>query len=85
MLKYSIPKEERIHLIRIYFHLAVLPRMPTHITATVSDGLHVLTRSKKKLTIEEVHGKTKTYLAGPRALDSLAKLIATAEIFLSSI
>ena len=54
MLKYPILKEKRIHLIRIYFHLAILPGMPTHIVATVSDGLHVLTRSKKKLTIEDL-------------------------------
>jgi len=54
MLKYPIPKEKRIHLIRIYFHLATLPGMPTHIVATVADGLHVLTRSKKKLTIEDL-------------------------------
>ena len=54
MLKYPIPKEKRIHLIQIYFHLATLPGMPTHIVATVSDGLQVLTRSKKKLTIEDL-------------------------------
>jgi len=54
MLKYPIPKEKRIRLIRIYFHLATLPGMPTHIVAAVSDGLHVLTRSKKKLTIEDL-------------------------------
>lgn len=54
MLKYPIPKEKRIHLIRVYFHLAILPGMPTHIVATVADGLHVLTRSKKKLTIEDL-------------------------------
>jgi proteasome activator subunit 4 len=54
MLKYPIPKERRIHLIRIYFHLATLPGMPTHIVATVSDGIHFLTRSKKKLTIEDL-------------------------------
>jgi len=54
MLKYPIPKEKRIRLIRVYFHLATLPGMPTHIVATVSDGLHVLTRSKKKLTIEDL-------------------------------
>ncbi|KAF9785996.1 hypothetical protein BJ322DRAFT_1005050 [Thelephora terrestris] len=54
MLKYPIPKEKRIHLIRIYLHLATLPGMPIHIVATVSDGLQVLTRSKKKLTIEDL-------------------------------
>lgn len=54
VLKYPIPKEKRIHLIRVYFHLATLPGMPTHIVATVSDGLHVLTRSKKKLSIEDL-------------------------------
>jgi len=54
MLKYPIPKEKRIHLIRLYYHLATLPGMPTHIIATVSDGLQVLTRSKKKVTIDDL-------------------------------
>jgi proteasome activator subunit 4 len=54
MLKYPVPKEKRIHLIRVYFYLATLPGMPTHIVATVSDALQVLTRSKKKLTIEDL-------------------------------
>ena len=54
MLKYPIPKEKRIHLIRVYFHLATLPGMLTHIVATASDGLQTLTRSKKKLTIDDL-------------------------------
>jgi proteasome activator subunit 4 len=54
MLKYPIPKEKRIHLIRIYFHLATLPGMPTHIIATVTNALQLLARSKKKLSVDDL-------------------------------
>lgn len=54
MLKYPIPKEKRIHLIRLYYHLATLPGMPTHIIATASDSLQSLTRSRKKSSIEDL-------------------------------
>ena len=54
MLKYPIPKEKRIALIKVYYHICTTPGMPTHIVSTCSDNLQVLTRSKKKLSIEDL-------------------------------
>ncbi|KAI0757264.1 hypothetical protein C8Q80DRAFT_1132754 [Daedaleopsis nitida] len=54
MLKYPIPKEKRIALIKIYFHVCTTPGMPNHVVASCSDALQVLTRSKKKLSIEDM-------------------------------
>lgn len=54
MLKYPIPKEKRIALIKLYFHLCTLPGMPIHIVASCSDNLQNLTRSKRKLTVKDV-------------------------------
>ena len=54
MLKYPIPKEKRIALAKIYFHVCTTPGMPTHIISACSDNLQTLTRSKKKLSIDDL-------------------------------
>ncbi|KAI0374438.1 hypothetical protein BV20DRAFT_1049238 [Pilatotrama ljubarskyi] len=54
MLKYPIPKEKRIAIIKIYFGVCTTPGMPNHIVAACADGLQVLTRSKKKLSIYDM-------------------------------
>ncbi|KAA1468544.1 hypothetical protein DENSPDRAFT_833875 [Dentipellis sp. KUC8613] len=53
-LKYPIPKEKRIRLVSLYYHLCTTPGMPLHIVATCSDALDNLTRSKKKLTTKDL-------------------------------
>lgn len=54
MLKYPIPKEKRIRLVKLYFHLCTTPGMPNNVVATLSDGLQLFTRSKKKLSIDDM-------------------------------
>lgn len=54
MLKYPIPKEKRIRLAKVYYHICTTPGMPTHIVSTCADNLQTLTRSKKKLSIEDM-------------------------------
>ncbi|RPD81724.1 hypothetical protein L226DRAFT_527984 [Lentinus tigrinus ALCF2SS1-7] len=54
MLKYPIPKEKRVAIIKIYFHVCTTPGMPNHVVAACSDGLQALCRSKKKLSVEDV-------------------------------
>ncbi|KAL1951774.1 hypothetical protein VTO73DRAFT_923 [Trametes versicolor] len=54
MLKYPIPKEKRIAVIKTYLHVCTTPGMPNHIVAACADGLQVMSRSKKKLSIEDV-------------------------------
>lgn len=54
MLKYPIPKEKRMALVKLYFHLCTTPGMPTHIVSNCADNLQAWTRSKKKLTIEDM-------------------------------
>ena len=54
MLKYPIPKDKRIALTKLYFHLATAQGMPTHIVSTCSDHLWSWTRSKKKMTIDDL-------------------------------
>ncbi|TBU39582.1 hypothetical protein BD309DRAFT_1022044 [Dichomitus squalens] len=54
MLKYPIPKEKRVALIKIYYHVCTTPGMPNHIVAASSDALQVLSRSKKKLSIDDL-------------------------------
>ena len=41
-------------LIKIYFHVCTTPGMPNHIIAACSDGLQVLCRSKKKLSVNDM-------------------------------
>jgi proteasome activator subunit 4 len=54
MLKYPIPKEKRIRLAKIYFHLATTPGQSSNVLAICADGFRELTRSKKKLSIEDM-------------------------------
>lgn len=54
MLKYPIPKDKRIALTKLYFHIATAPGMPTHIVSTCSDHLYSWTRSKKKMSIDDL-------------------------------
>ncbi|KAG1826229.1 uncharacterized protein BJ212DRAFT_1444172 [Suillus subaureus] len=54
MLKYPFPKEKRIRLAKLYFHVATTPGMPTQAMAVCADGLSNLTRSKKKLSIDDM-------------------------------
>ncbi|KAI9066676.1 hypothetical protein FKP32DRAFT_1589371 [Trametes sanguinea] len=54
MLKYPIPKEKRIAIIKIYFNVCTTPGMPNHVVAACADGLQVLGRSRKKLSIEDM-------------------------------
>jgi len=53
-LKYPIPKEKRILLVDLYYSMCTMPGMPLHIVATCSDTLENLTRSKNKLSIQEI-------------------------------
>ncbi|KAF8887958.1 hypothetical protein CPB84DRAFT_1816581 [Gymnopilus junonius] len=54
MLKYPIPKDRRIRLAKLYYILSLTPGLPTQIVATCADGFKVLTRSKRKITIEDM-------------------------------
>lgn len=54
MLKYPIPKEKRIALVKLYYHICTTPGMPSHIVSTCCDNLQVLTRSKKKISVEDL-------------------------------
>ncbi|KAI0274846.1 hypothetical protein BC834DRAFT_814888 [Gloeopeniophorella convolvens] len=53
-LKYPIPKEKRILLVDLYYGMCTMPGMPLHVVATCSDALEILTRSKNKLTIQDI-------------------------------
>lgn len=54
MLKYPIPKDRRIKLAKLYFHLSITPGLPMQILATCADAFKVLTRSKRKMSIEDM-------------------------------
>ncbi|KAF9568562.1 hypothetical protein CPC08DRAFT_679680 [Agrocybe pediades] len=54
MLKYPIPKDRRIKLARLYFHLSITPALPLQIVATCADAFKVLTRSKRKISIDDM-------------------------------
>ncbi|KAK2462050.1 hypothetical protein APHAL10511_006513 [Amanita phalloides] len=54
MLKYPLPKERRIKLAKLYFHVSTTPGMPNHIVATCADGFKWLVRSKTKLSIKDM-------------------------------
>ncbi|KAF8058272.1 hypothetical protein FPV67DRAFT_1786012 [Lyophyllum atratum] len=54
MLKYPIPKEKRVHLAKLYFQVCIIPGMPTQVVATCADAFSNLTKSKKKITIEDM-------------------------------
>lgn len=54
MLKYPMPLDKRIKLAKLYFHMSVVPGMPAQIIATCADSFKVLTKSKHKITIEDM-------------------------------
>ena len=54
MLKYPIPKEKRVGLVKLYYEVATMPGMPTNIMAVAAEGLNVFTRSKAKLSIDDL-------------------------------
>lgn len=54
MLKYPIPKQKRVALVKLYYEVAVMPGMPASIMAVAAESLNYLTRSKTKLTIEDL-------------------------------
>ena len=54
MLKYPIPKEKRVALVKLYYEVATLPGMATNAMAVAAEALNFLTRSKTKLAIEDV-------------------------------
>jgi proteasome activator subunit 4 len=54
MHKYPVPREKRVALARLYFHICTTPGMPTHLVATCADQLVGLTRSKKKIMLEDL-------------------------------
>ncbi|KAL5535214.1 BLM3_1 [Sanghuangporus sanghuang] len=54
MLKYPLPKEKRVALVKLYYEVATLPGMPANIMAVAAEALNFLTRSKTKLSIEDV-------------------------------
>jgi proteasome activator subunit 4 len=54
MLKYPIPKEKRMKVVEVYFHVATTPGMSTHIVASCAEAISTLTRSKKKLSVEDL-------------------------------
>lgn len=53
-LKYPIPKEKRIRMAKLYFALCTTPGMSTQVVAACADTLQLLTRSKKKLSIDDM-------------------------------
>ena len=54
MLKYPMPKDRRIRLAKLYFHMSITPGMPTYIVATCADGFKALTGSRHKVTIDDM-------------------------------
>ncbi|KZP32253.1 hypothetical protein FIBSPDRAFT_907345 [Athelia psychrophila] len=53
-LKYPIPKDKRIRLAVLYFELCTTPGMPINVIAACADSFVVLTRSRKKLSIDDL-------------------------------
>ncbi|KAF9073805.1 armadillo-type protein [Rhodocollybia butyracea] len=54
MLKYPIPKDKRIALAKIYFHVSITSGMPAQIIAICADAFKTLTQSKKKISIDDL-------------------------------
>lgn len=54
MLKYPMPKEKRAALVKLYFEVATLPGMHSAVINVAVEGLSDFTRSKKKLTINDL-------------------------------
>ncbi|KAF8168284.1 hypothetical protein B0H34DRAFT_792908 [Crassisporium funariophilum] len=54
MLKYPIPKDKRIRIAKLYFHISITPGMSSQIVATCADGFNSLTKSKHKISIDDM-------------------------------
>jgi proteasome activator subunit 4 len=54
MLRYPIPKNKRIALAKVYFNICTTPGMFTSVVDPCVERLKMLTRSKKKLSIEDL-------------------------------
>ncbi|KAG6902315.1 hypothetical protein C0995_001694 [Termitomyces sp. Mi166 len=54
MLKYPIPKDRRVQLAKLYFLVSTIPGMPINVVATCADAFCNLTKSEKKITIEDM-------------------------------
>lgn len=54
MLGYPLPKDKRIKIAKLYFYLSITPSMPTQIIATCADGFKMLTKSKNKISIDDM-------------------------------
>ncbi len=54
MLKYPIPKDKRIRLAKIYFHVATTPGLSMNVIATCADAFKLLARSKKRISLEDM-------------------------------
>lgn len=54
ILKYPIPKDRLIALAKLYFHLSITPGMPNLIVATCADQFKELTKSKNKITVDDM-------------------------------
>ncbi|KAF5337122.1 hypothetical protein D9611_003196 [Ephemerocybe angulata] len=54
MLKYPLPKEKRVLLAKLYFNVGLVPGNSTQVVATCADTFKVLTRSKKKISLEDM-------------------------------
>ncbi|KAJ7597613.1 hypothetical protein C8J56DRAFT_1001469 [Mycena floridula] len=53
-LKYPAPKEKRIILAKLYFHMSITPGMTGQRLGNCADIFRTLTRSKNKLSIEDM-------------------------------
>lgn len=54
MLKYPIPKEKRIAMVKLYLEIATTPGMPMKVLSVAAEGVNYLTRSKRKLKIDDL-------------------------------
>ena len=54
ILKYPIPKDRLIALAKLYFQISLTPGLSTLIVATCADEFKELTKSKTKITIDDM-------------------------------
>ncbi|KAF7319927.1 Membrane protein [Mycena kentingensis (nom. inval.)] len=54
LLKYEMPRETRVRLAKIYWHLSVMPGMPIPVMAAAADGFKALCGSEKKISIKDM-------------------------------
>ena len=53
-MKYPIPKEKRIALVKLYYEMSLAPGMHLNVMGAAAEGLVGLLRSKKKLSIKDL-------------------------------